>query len=134
MRIGQLAARAGVSIDTVRYYERAGLVPPPSRTAAGYRIYPLDTVGRLRFIRRAKDLGFSLEEIRDLLILSDRRDSGVAAVRRIASHRLADVEARLDELTALRDGLKHLVDACPGHGDPDACPILNSLMRPDDEH
>ncbi len=133
MRIGALATQAGVSIDTVRYYERAGLLSPPSRTAAGYRIYPADTVGRLRFIRRAKDLGFSLEEIRDLLTLSDRRDSGVAAVRRIASHRLADVEARLGELTALRDGLKQLVDACPGHGDPSACPILNAFMSPENE-
>ena len=82
---------------------------------------------RLRFIRRAKELGFSLDEIRELLTLSDERDTGVASVRDIAAKRLADVEARLAELMRLRKGLKHLIDACPGHGDPGKCPILNAF-------
>ena len=133
MHIGSLAAQAGVSVDTVRYYERAQLLPRPSRTASGYRTYPAGTVERLRFIRRAKDLGFSLDEIRDLLALSDQRGSGVAAIREIAARRLSDVEKRLVELTRLRDGLAGLVDACPGHGDPDQCPILNAFRSPDDE-
>jgi MerR family copper efflux transcriptional regulator len=133
MHIGRLAAQANVSVDTVRYYERARLLPPPSRTVAGYRTYPDTAVARLRFIRRAKDLGFSLDEIRDLLALSDQRDTGVASVRQIAAQRLADVEARLAELERLRDGLKHLVDACPGHGDPGACPILNAFTSTHDE-
>lgn len=134
MQIGRLAAQAHVSVDTVRYYERAQLLPPPSRTAAGYRAYPPAVVHRLRFIRRAKDLGFSLDEIRDLLALSDQRGTGVAMIREIAARRLADVEERLAELTRLRDGLGQLVDACPGHGDPGQCPIINAFRNPGDEH
>jgi MerR family copper efflux transcriptional regulator len=133
MHIGRLAAEADVSVDTVRYYERAQLLPPPSRTPSGYRSYSGTAVRRLRFIRRAKDLGFSLEEIRDLLTLSDDRDAGVESVREIATQRLADVETRLAELQRLRDGLKNLVDACPGHGDPGRCPILNALTSGNDE-
>ena len=133
MHIGSLAAQASVSIDTVRYYERNGLLPAPSRTASGYRTYAAGTVGRLRFIRRAKDHGFSLDEIRDLLALSDLRGDGVAAVRDIANRRLADVEARVADLIRLRDGLRQLVDACPGHGDPGACPILNAFKEESDE-
>ena len=127
MHIGRLAAEANVSVDTVRYYERSQLLPAPTRTASGYRTYPPSVVERLRFIRRAKELGFSLEEIRDLLTVSDERDTGVASVRDIAAKRLADVEARLAELSQLRDGLKDLVDACPGHGDLGKCPILNAF-------
>jgi MerR family copper efflux transcriptional regulator len=129
MHIGRLAAQANVSVDTVRYYERSQLLPPPTRTASGYRTYPAGLVGRLRFIRRAKELGFSLEEIRDLLALSDQRGSGVAEIKEIAERRLADVESRLAELTRLRDGLKHLVNACPGHGDPDECPIVSAFKE-----
>jgi MerR family copper efflux transcriptional regulator len=127
MHIGRLAAQASVSVDTVRYYERAQLLPPPTRTVSGYRMYPATAVDRLRFIRRAKELGFSLDEIRELLALSDRRDTGVASVREIATRRLADLEARLAELERLRNGLRNLVDACPGHGDPGQCPILSAF-------
>lgn len=127
MHIGRLASQANVSVDTVRYYERAELLPPPARTASGYRTYPAGTVQRLHFIRRAKELGFSLDEIRDLLALSDQRGTGVSEIRDIASRRLADVESRLAELRRLRDGLKQLVDACPGHGDPSACPIIGAF-------
>ena len=133
MHIGRLAAQAKVSVDTVRYYERAELLPSPSRTASGYRTYPAGTVERLRFIRRAKDLGFSLDEIRGLLALSDQRGTGVSEIREIAARRLADVETRLAELSRLRDGLKQLVDACPGHGDPGACPIVSAFREARDE-
>jgi MerR family copper efflux transcriptional regulator len=88
MHIGRLAAQANVSVDTVRYYERAALLPPPSRTVSGYRAYAEGTVERLQFIRRAKDLGFSLDEIRDLLALSDQRGTGVSEIREIAARRL----------------------------------------------
>lgn len=134
MHIGRLAAQANVSVDTVRYYERARLLPAASRTPSGYRTYPAGMVERLRFIRRAKDLGFSLDEIRDLLDLSDQRGTGVDVIREIAARRLADVEIRLAELQRLRDGLKQLVDACPGHGDPGQCPIVNAFRSSDDEH
>lgn len=127
MNIGQLSRRTGVPIDTVRYYEKQQLLPPPTRTASGYRHYEADDVLRLTFIRRAKTLGFTLEEIRDLLALS-RADSGdVAAIRAAAASKLIDVEQRIAELTRVRDGLQSLVNACPGHGALDQCPILSAL-------
>ena len=133
VHIGRLAEQANVSVDTVRYYERAGLLPTPTRTPSGYRTYPTGIVERLQFIRRAKDLGFSLDEIRDLLALSDQRGTGVSQIREIAARRLADVETRLAELSRLRHGLKQLVDACPGHGDPGTCPIVNAFKDARDE-
>ena len=127
MNIGKLSRRTGVPIDTVRYYEKQHLLPPPTRSASGYRHYEADDVLRLTFIRRAKVLGFTLEEIRDLLALS-RNDSGdMAGIRAAAADKLADVERRLAELTRVRDGLRTLVDACPGHGALDQCPILSAL-------
>jgi MerR family copper efflux transcriptional regulator len=123
--IGQLAARAGVSIDTVRYYERSGLLAPQARLASGYRRYSELQVSRLRFIRRAQELGFSLKDIRELLNLSKQRD--VARVKRAAEKKLAEVEARLAALTRVRDGLSTLVATCPGHGHAADCPILKAL-------
>ena len=125
LTIGHLAERAGVGIDTVRYYERAGLLPKPPRRASGYRDYPADSVQRLHFIRRAKDLGFTLTEIGELLALSQRGD--VPEIREAARHKLSLVEHKLAELQRVRDGLRALIDACPGHGPRDACPILQAL-------
>lgn len=127
MNIGQLSRRTGVPIDTVRYYEKQRLLPPPMRSASGYRHYEADDVLRLNFIRRAKALGFTLEEIRDLLALSSTHDGDMAAIRSAATDKLIDVEQRLAELTRVRDGLRQLVDACPGHGALDQCPILTAL-------
>jgi MerR family copper efflux transcriptional regulator len=123
--IGQLAKRAGVAIDTVRYYERNQLLQPASRLESGYRRYGETELKRLRFIRRAKTLGFSLGEIRELLGLSNGRS--VAKVKRAAEVKLADVEQRLAELERIRNALRALVAACPGHGRAEACPILNAL-------
>ena len=131
LTIGTVAKRAGVPIDTIRYYEREGLLPEPLRRASGYRSYNETAVSRLRFIRRAKDLGFTLEEIRDLLALSSDRSGGVRAVRKRAEQRLASIEARIAELVRIRKGLQQLIQACPGHGDPEQCPILRALA--DDE-
>ena len=111
MNIGQLSRRTGVPIDTVRYYEKQRLLPPPTRSASGYRHYEADDVLRLNFIRRAKVLGFTLDEIRDLLALSSARDGDMAAIRAAAADKLADVERRLAELTRMRDGLRTLVEA-----------------------
>jgi DNA-binding transcriptional MerR regulator len=127
MKIGELAHRAKVGIDTVRYYERQGLLPAPLRQASGYRCYEPGDVGRLRFVRRAKALGFTLAEIRELLALSGRRDDDMGALRAAAAEKLADVEARLDEMTRIRDGLRSLVASCPGHGALEQCPILDAL-------
>ena len=123
--IGELARRAGVAIDTVRHYERTGLLAPARRLASGYRRYGEVELKRLRFIRRAKELGFSLEDVRALLNLSEAHD--VAEVKHAALLRLADVQRRLDELERIRAGLRRLIDACPGDGRTESCPILNAL-------
>ena len=123
--IGTLAKRAGVSIDTVRYYEKSGLLAPESRLASGYRRYSDEQVSRLRFIRKAQELGFTLKDIRELLGISKQKD--VAKVKRAAEKKLADVEARLVALTRMRDGLASLVATCPGHGRAADCPILKAL-------
>jgi len=125
--IGAVAKRAGVPIDTIRYYEREGLLPEPRRRASGYRSYDESAVAQLRFIRRAKDLGFTLEEIRGLLTLSHDRRRGVKAVKKRAEERLAAIDARIAELQRVRDGLAELVASCPGHGAPEQCPILRAL-------
>ena len=127
LTIGALAKRAGVAIDTIRFYEREGLLPEPSRRPSGYRSYGEGTVAQLRFIRRAKTLGFTLEEIRELLALSADRQRGVKAVRQRAQQRLAEIEARIAELGRVRAGLVELIEACPGHGAPEQCPILRTL-------
>ena len=123
--IGALAKRAGVRIDTVRYYERSGLLAPQTRLPSGYRRYGAVELARLRFIRRAQTLGFSLKETQELLALSSRRH--VARVKRAAQQKLADVERRMAELERVRSGLATLIAACPGHGRAADCPILNAL-------
>src|SRR3954469_13093782 len=124
LTIGRIAQSAGVAIDTIRFYEREGLLPEPRRRPSGYREYDQATVSRLRFIRRAKDLGFTLDEIRELLALSADRNDGVEGVRERAAARLQAIDERIAELQRVRDGLSELVDACPGHGSPEDCPIL----------
>ncbi|MGO4702481.1 heavy metal-responsive transcriptional regulator [Dyella sp. 2RAB6] len=133
LTIGAVAKRVGVNIDTIRFYEREGLLPEPVRRASGYRSYDEGAVRQLRFIRRAKDLGFTLEEIRDLLALSADRHRGVKAVKQRAQERLAAIDARIAELTRVRNGLEELIEACPGHGSPDQCPILRALSDAEDQ-
>lgn len=125
--IGQVARRAGVGIDTVRYYERNHLLPEAQRRESGYREYGDHDVRRLRFIRRAKELGFTLAEIRELLALSTDRERGVRGVKARAEARLVEVDQRIRELQQVRRGLKQLIAACPGHGPLDRCPILTAL-------
>jgi MerR family transcriptional regulator, copper efflux regulator len=127
--IGQLAKRGGVGIDTVRYYERNGLLAPRTRLASGYRRYSDLEVARLRFIRRAQALGFTLKEIKELLALSAQRDVG--RVKRSAQAKLVDVEERIAALERIREGLAKLIAACPGHGRAADCPILKALTGED---
>ena len=125
--IGKAAHAANLSIDTVRFYERSGLLQPPPRTAAGYRLYRQADVDRLRFIHRAKALGFSLEEVAQLLKLNDgsgrRRD-----VKSLASRRLEELDRKLAELTRIRHALAHLVQACNAEGPLAGCPIIAALI------
>jgi len=129
MTISRLAKQAGVNIDTIRYYERNGLMPEAVRRASGYREYALSDVERLLFIVRAKALGFTLAEIGELLSLSADRD--VRGVKRRAEQRLEQVEHKIKELQRVRRGLKTLIDACPGHGDLERCPIVAALSGED---
>lgn len=131
MKIGELAQHSRVAIDTVRYYERQGLLPEPSRRASGYRNYGSDDVVRLRFIRRAKALGFTLQEIRELMELSAHRNDDMAALKALAATKLDEINSKISELERIRDGLHELVISCPGHGALDQCPILNALARED---
>jgi MerR family copper efflux transcriptional regulator len=130
LTIGRIAQSAGVAIDTIRFYEREGLLPEPRRRPSGYREYDQATVSRLRFIRRAKDLGFTLDEIRELLALSADRHGGVEGVRERAAARLLAIDERIAELQRVRSGLSELVEACPGHGAPEDCPIMKALAEP----
>lgn len=123
--IGELARRGGVGVDTVRYYERNGLLKPRVRLASGYRRYGLLELARLRFIRRAQGLGFSLKEIKGLLALSAERDVG--RIKRSAQAKCIDIDKRIAALTKVRDGLVTLIAACPGHGRAEDCPILQAL-------
>jgi Hg(II)-responsive transcriptional regulator len=127
MTIGKLAKKAEVGVDTVRFYERQGLLPTPHRTDSGYRLYSPDDVDRLRFIRRAKTLGFSLEDIAELLQLNsatgDRAD-----VKRLSQQRLENIELKIRELTAIRDALASLVKRCSGHGSIKKCPIIAGVL------
>ncbi len=127
MQIGQLARQAGVPIDTVRYYERNGLLPTPSRRESGYRDYEVRDVSQLRFVRRAKALGFTLNEVRELLALSRRRGEDMAGFRAVATAKLADLDRKLAELGRVRQGLQSLLGECPGHGALGDCPILAAL-------
>lgn len=129
MKIGELAKRADVPIDTVRYYEREGLIPPPIRRASGYRDYVDADVDRLRFMRRAKGLGFTLLEIRELLSLTAMSGADMAALNAQTQAKLRDVEERIHALTRIREALQSLVTACPGHGALDRCPILAALSE-----
>ena len=129
MKIGELAKRTDVPIDTVRYSEREGLIPPPIRRASGYRDYVDADVDRLRFMRRAKGLGFTLHEIRELLSLTAMSGDDMAALHALTQAKLRDVEERIHSLTRIRAALQSLVTACPGHGALDQCPILATLSE-----
>jgi len=128
LTIGKLAELSGVGIDTVRFYERRGLLPTPERTASGYRVYTPDTSERIRFIRRAKDLGFSLQEIIKLLTLHDE-GGAKADVRQLTRDKLAEIEQKIDDLTKIKEVLEDLSGRCKGTGDVEGCPIIESLLN-----
>ena len=129
LTIGKLAEASGVGIDTVRFYERTGLIRKPARSAAGYRLYAAAEISRLRFIRRAKGLGFSLEEIAELLRLNDGQGPR-ASVRELARRRLDEIERKLRELQALQHSLQGLVQHCDGEGGLVGCPIIEAVLEP----
>lgn len=126
MNIGQAARASGVSGKMIRYYESNGLLPPADRTAAGYRIYSDADVHRLRFVRRARDLGFQIAEISELLGLWNDRSRHSADVRKLARAHIGELRGRMEQLQQMVETLQELVDACAGDDRPD-CPILAGL-------
>ena len=129
MNIGEAAKESGVSAKMIRYYESIALMKPGGRTESGYRIYGNNDVHTLRFIKRARTLGFSLEQIRDLLSLWQDPKRASADVKAITRAHLAELDNRIRELTEMRDTLRHLEHACSGDDRPE-CPILHSLEAP----
>lgn len=130
MNIGQAAQASGVSTKMVRHYESLGLLPPVARTESGYRQYDNAAVHTLRFIRRARDLGFGMEEIRELLGLWRDRSRPSAQVKRIAQAHAADLSRRIEEMQAMKRTLEQLADCCQGNDRPE-CPILDDLAAAD---
>lgn len=126
VRTGQLAKRAGVNIQTVRYYERRGLLRPIGRSAAGYRAYASDAVAVVRFIKRAQQLGFTLVEVADLVRLRSGDGRQRTLVRSLAQAKATDIDGRIRELTAMRDALHGLVHACECGSHP-RCAIIETL-------
>jgi MerR family copper efflux transcriptional regulator len=127
LRIGQLAQATDVPVATLRYYEKRQLLSPPRRSAGGYRLYPADTVKDVRFIRRAKRLGFSLNEISDLLALRAADDDVCARTRDRANATIERIDARIGDLRRMRDDLSALAGSCADTVLEDDCPIMDSL-------
>ena len=118
---------SGLSVDTIRFYEKQGLIPPPRRTDSNYRMYDVDTPRRLVFIRKARDLGFTLQEIGQLLELSEDGHAGAGDVKERAQAKLGDLDRKIAEMQEMRRSLEKLVMACSGHGPSQECPILAAL-------
>ncbi len=129
MNIGQLAKLTGISIDTIRYYEKESVLPKPQRLGSGYRRYCDDDVARLEFICRAKALGFSLSEISSLLSLSSNSQADMSGVNAAVRLHLQSVKTKLAELERIRKGLETLIDICPGQGEINNCPIVAALSK-----
>ncbi|MBI3264102.1 MAG: MerR family DNA-binding protein [Acidobacteria bacterium] len=127
LTIGQVARQAGVGVETVRFYERQGLLDAPPRRASGYRQYAPEMVARLQFIRRAKELGFALKEIRELLSLRVAPETTCGDIKQQAEAKMADIDAKLRDLQRMKMALAQLVDACSGSGPTSQCPILDAL-------
>lgn len=126
MNIGEAAAASGVSAKMIRYYEETGLIPPAGRTASGYRTYGAKEVQILRFVRRARDLGFPMEKVADLLALWRDRSRASADVKHLAEAQVRALEDRIREMQEMKAALQHLVHSCAGDDRPD-CPILDDL-------
>jgi len=131
LTISQVASSAGVGIETVRFYERQGLIPEPPRSPSGYRLYPPEIVGRIRFIRRSKELGFSLKEVAELLALRDAPRARPAPIIAMLRAKLRDVDERIETLRASRAALDQLIDGCVD-GTETVVAVLRQLEVKDD--
>ncbi|MDO9508716.1 MAG: heavy metal-responsive transcriptional regulator [Thermovirgaceae bacterium] len=132
LTISRLARMAEVSIDTIRFYEGRGLIAPPPRTDSNYRMYPEGDAARLRFIKRAKELGFSLCEIKDLLALQHDSRASKSDVKLRTEEKARSIRQKIRDLTQILETLEHLVAACDGHGPVSECPIIEALSFSDE--
>lgn len=132
LTIGQVARQAGVGVETVRFYEREGLLDEPARRPSGYRQYEGDIIARLLFIRRAKELGFTLNEIKELLSLRPDPSTSCADVKLRAQAKIEDIEEKIRTLQRMKKALVKLTQACSGRGPTSECPILEALGPQDD--
>lgn len=130
MTSGQLAKKSGVGVETLRFYEREGLLEKPARSGSNYRQYPTEAVGRVQFIRRAQLLGFQLKDIKELLALRDDPDAASREVRDKAVAKLTDIDQRITDLEAMKAELTRLIAACDGSGPAARCPIITAIGDP----
>lgn len=133
LTIGRLAKLAEVSIDSIRFYERRGLLAEPLRTESNYRMYPLEAADRLRFIKKAQTLGFSLNEIQELLALRHDPTASKAEVKAKTAQKIGDIRGKIRDLSRMLQALEQLDESCDGHGPIGDCPILEALAK-DDSH
>ena len=127
LRVGNVAKQAGVNLQTIHYYERCGLLPKPPRTSSNYRVFPKDAVQRVRFIKRAQELGFTLVEISELLSLRAAPRTRCADVRKRAEAKVRHIDEKVETLRAMRKALSRLIRQCSGEGAATDCPILEAL-------
>jgi MerR family transcriptional regulator, copper efflux regulator len=127
LKIGEVAERGGVNLQTIRYYEREKLLPEPPRLASGYRMYPEQTVRRVRFIKRAQEIGFTLSEIRELLAIRIDGDRTSSEVRALAQAKIIDIEEKMQTLQRMKEALGRITERCSGCGPASECPILESI-------
>lgn len=129
LKIGQVAKKSGLTVETVRYYEQRGLIPEPQRLDSGYRVYPESILTRLNFINRCKDLGFSLQEISELLSIQIDPDNSSALVKEQVEHKIELVKEKISELQKLQASLVQLSGMCCGEGSVSDCPIIDFLKH-----
>ncbi len=133
LTIGQVAKKAGVNVETIRYYERLGYIPKPPRPRSGYRQYSEETVNRIQFIKRAQKLGFTLKEISELLSLKVDSGNTCADVKRRAEAKITDIEEKIHNLQGIKKALAELVAMCSGKGPTGECPIIEVLESKEDK-
>lgn len=134
LSIGYLAKAAGTKVVTVRYYEKVGLLSPPERTTSNYRAYGKQHLLSLRFIRRCRSLGFTIDQIRDLLLISSRKEGDCGNVDKLAAEHLAEVESKISDLKRLAQELKRINACCEGGLSVSDCRIIEALSREPDGH
>jgi len=129
LTIGEVAKRSGVGIETIRFYERKGLIDDPPRRLSGYRQYPEETIDRLRFIRKAKELGFTLNEVNDLLAISTDASASCSDVKERTEIKIESIERKIKALSKMKKALKALASSCEGQGSVRKCPIIKALAE-----